>query len=35
MFDLKNKVVMIFGGTGVLFSNVAISLSDNGAHVML
>ena len=35
MFDLTNKVVMIFGGTGVLFSNVAISLSNNGAHVII
>ena len=35
MFNLKNKKVLIFGGTGELMGNIAISLNNSGAQCII
>ena len=35
MFDLKNKKIVIFGGTGELMGNIAISLNISGAQCII
>ena len=35
MFDLKNKVIVITGATGVLASSLALSLAKNKARLVL
>ena len=35
MFNLKNKKIVIFGGTGELMGNIAISLNNSGAQCII
>jgi len=35
MFDLKNKKIVIFGGTGELMGNIAVSLNESGAQCIV
>ena len=35
MFNLKNKKIVIFGGTGELMGNIAISLNNSGAKCII
>ena len=35
MYDLSNKIILVFGGTGELMGNIAIGLFDNKAKVII
>ena len=35
MFNLKNKKILIFGGTGELMGNIATSLNNSGAQCII